>query len=156
MSAKIVRKILSNLNCEVHDNDKSILRYDDKVNFIHFVQSGTVQLFDKYHNPILEYGQGSFFGEYQILLDLFGCLTYRTKPRIAACNEQMKRVVLFQLDRQIFMDIITQEKMHCFEFYLNMAIARYKFNEKQCCLVQNQLARQKETFGFSSNNIAKM
>ena len=64
----------------MYDKDKSILCHNDYVNNIYFIQSGCIHLFDKYLNPILEYNQGSFFGEFQILLDLYGCYTYRTKP----------------------------------------------------------------------------
>ena len=53
MPERIIRKILCNLDWIIHETDKSILFHSDKVRKISFIQSGQVQLFDKFLNPIL-------------------------------------------------------------------------------------------------------
>ena len=51
---------------------------EDQVENIFFIKSGAVRVFDKNYNPLLDYKEHDFFGEYQILLDLYAGCFFRT------------------------------------------------------------------------------
>ena len=52
----------------------TILHHDEPVDDIYLIKSGCVKVYSKSYHLLTEYNEGSFFGEYQILLDLnSGC-----------------------------------------------------------------------------------
>lgn len=112
-----------------------LLHRSDNIENVYFINSGSVLVLDQNYNLITKYNKGSFFGEYQALLDLKSSNIYRTQSIRhidEETNEQTPKscsgeVHLFLLDRKKFLEIVAQLDDGCsFEFYHKLALLRFK------------------------------
>ena len=61
------------------------MRAKQKVEFIYFLQHGFIQVYDQSYNLMTQIQPGSFFGEYQIMLNLYCGANYKTNSKLI-CN----------------------------------------------------------------------
>ena len=74
LQANEVQMMLKNMKCQILLNNQSVLHYDEKISDIYLIKNGNVRVYNKSFDFILEYVEGSFFGEYQLMFDLLsGC-----------------------------------------------------------------------------------
>ena len=64
------------MSCQILSTEQNILQENDSVENIYLIKSGCVKVYSRnYESHLTTYNEGSYFGEYQIMLDLnAGCL----------------------------------------------------------------------------------
>ena len=68
--------------------------------------------------------EGCFFGEFQVLFDLYSGFYYRSSEN----QRNQTEVVLLTIDKEVFLNTITKEENHrSFKHYFDMAIKKYRY-----------------------------
>ena len=100
-----------------------IFDVNEEINSIYFIKKGSIKVFDRNYNPLIELFEGCFFGEYQILFDLLSGLYYRSSDNQRTGSE----LVLLTIDKDTFLNTITQKgNSRSFKHYFEIAIKKYK------------------------------
>ena len=97
------------------------------------IKQGFVKIFDSNYNFITELQPNSFFGEYQVMLDLYGGAVYRAcqeSERFSGTTsiEQQAVVssVILKIPKTKFLNLIlSNENFASFEHYNEMAVQRF-------------------------------
>ena len=58
-------------------DQERVLHPNDQIKNIYLIRSGFVQVFDRFYNFLSEQSEGSFFGDYQCMLDLNASNIYK-------------------------------------------------------------------------------
>ena len=84
------------------------MHHDEKVSEIYLIKNGNVRVYNKTYDFILEYVEGSFFGEYQLLFDLLsGCEFIASVPKQDEQQSYNFGCILITISKSIFFDVIT-------------------------------------------------
>ena len=132
----IIQTMLSHLNCQIYPPDTMLLRAGDEVNDIYLIKSGRIQVMNTNYNRLCEYSDHAFFGEYQIMFDLYAGCYYRTGVACVGKHECVNKskthqIILLTINKQVFLELISENGNYTsFRHYHDIAVMKFKNIQK--------------------------
>ena len=74
----MVQQLLSNLICHDGDNMEMTIHKGHPVDYFYLIKSGSVKMFDSKFNYMYELREGGYFGEFNVMFNIFSEYCYKT------------------------------------------------------------------------------
>ena len=138
MPKTLVQKIFVNLRCEIFVGSTLVLDYHQSVTDICLIKQGFVKMFDQNYNFVSELQPNSFYGDYQVMLDLNAGSVYRAcqeSDKYSSCSSMQEQAVsssiLLKIPKSKFLKLIlSHENFASFEHFNEMAVQRFIYFKK--------------------------
>lgn len=103
MPSYIVIKILAAVEFRVIDNNRYVKKPGETFFNLWLIKNGSVRCFDQNLNYVSTLEEGSFFGEFNVLFDMYSTMYYQ-----AYCETSVESTVnLFAIDYAMLLDALT-------------------------------------------------
>ena len=83
------------------------MHHNEKVNDIFLIKNGNVRVYNSKFEFLLEYEEGSFFGEYQILFDLLSGCEFVSSTPTKLREDCYYNCILITISKDVFIEVIS-------------------------------------------------
>ena len=125
------------------------------VHYFYLIKNGSVKLFDQKFNYMYELREGGYFGEFNVLFNLYSEYCYKTTKIHKGHHyghshdkSEMRGTLLLKIEAETFINIICKDPKLFMNFF-RICVKRFKFN-KRITEVLNPLPSVIDEIGLDS------